>query len=647
MAIEDAFTPRLGKIRDRGAAGGARLRKRVTTTAKQLVGAGRRSAFSGKRLGRGQSSAMHANYAVKRYAAQKMRRVMVKAYIAKPGKIVGAGVFSKHLNYLQRDGVERDGTGGELYSREGRKIDAGAFAERSKRDRHQFRFIVSPEDADKIKDLKAYTRGLMESMERDLGTRLEWVAVDHHNTGRSHTHIVVRGKEPSGKDLIIAPDFISRGLRERASMLATEMLGPRREMEILRQRGREVEQDRFTQIDRSIGRLVLDGKLEVPAASNSKDRFDRALQLQRLKHLESLQLAKKASSSQWLLQPGWQDALKAMGWRGDIIKAISAGLEPGQVPNKVRFIEERPASSGPLTGVVQRQGPIDELRDIRFLLVKDFRGDTWFVRAGALKDGPLPPKGAVVEVHNSKAEPRQSDRTIADIAKRAGGFYSERIHAELDPSSSAAYRLAHKRRLEALRRVGITVRLKDGRWRVDQDFLSRAGAQEAKVGSTGVEVKSWLSIDAQVKAIGETWLDKVDLDALGAKSSGDLKSAKQKRLQHLRKLGILEPDQYVIPDAAVKRMNADEFKAAYDRVSGASERVGKELHAGATFEGIFEGTIDLGQGRFVLMGKSKEFVLVPWRNEMERYRGQSLTIKARHRGIDWSLPGARMRGISR
>lgn len=647
MTIEDAFTPRLGKIRDRGAAGGARLRKRLTTTTQQLAGVGRRSPYSGKRLGRGQPSAMHVNFAIKRHAVQKRRRVMVKAYIAKPGKIVGAGVFSKHLNYLQRDGVERDGTGGELYSGDGRAVDAEAFAKRSKTDRHQFRFIVSPEDADKIKDLKTYTRELMGNMERDLGTRLDWVAVDHHNTGRSHTHIVVRGKEPSSKDLIIAPDYISRGLRERASILATEMLGPRREMEILRQRGRDVEQDRFTQIDRTIARLESAGKLEVPVTTGTKDRFDRTLLLQRLKHLESLKLAKKMSSDQWLLQPGWQDVLKAMGRRGDIVKALSAGLEPGQVPSNVRFIEERSANSGPLTGIVQRQRPIDELRDTRFLLVKDFKGDTWFVRAGALKDGPLPPKGAVVEVQNSKAEPRQSDRTIADIAKRYGGYYSETIHAELDPSSSAAYRVAHKRRLEALRRAGVVERLKDGRWRIDQGFLKRAGAHEAKVGSSRVEVKSWLTLEAQVKAIGETWLEKADLDALEAGASDDLRNAKEKRLQHLRKLGILGSDQYVISDAAVKRMNADELKAAYEHVSGASSRAGKDLRAGASFEGVFEGTVDLGQGRFALIGKSKEFALVPWRKEMERHRGQSLMIRARQRGIDWSFHGSRKRGISR
>ena len=29
-------------------------------------------------------------------------------------------------------------------------------------------------------------------MERDLGTRLEWVAFDHHNTAYPHVHVAIR-----------------------------------------------------------------------------------------------------------------------------------------------------------------------------------------------------------------------------------------------------------------------------------------------------------------------------------------------------------------------------------------------------------------------------------------------------------------------
>ncbi len=59
-------------------------------------------------------------------------------------------------------------------------------------DERMFKLIVSPEFGDRV-DLSRLTRGLIERMEEDLGTKLEWVAVEHHNTEHPHVHIVVRG----------------------------------------------------------------------------------------------------------------------------------------------------------------------------------------------------------------------------------------------------------------------------------------------------------------------------------------------------------------------------------------------------------------------------------------------------------------------
>jgi len=44
-------------------------------------------------------------------------------------------------------------------------------------------------------------------MESDLDTPLDWIAVDHHNTGHPHTHIIVRGVTGDGKILNIAGDY--------------------------------------------------------------------------------------------------------------------------------------------------------------------------------------------------------------------------------------------------------------------------------------------------------------------------------------------------------------------------------------------------------------------------------------------------------
>ena len=94
----------------------------------------------------------------------------------------------------------------------------------------------------------------MQRMEADLGTRLDWVAVDHWNTDNPHTHLIVRGRDDTGKDLIIAGDYIAHGFRHRAAELATEWLGPRTELEIQQTLRREVEQERWTSLDRTLKR---------------------------------------------------------------------------------------------------------------------------------------------------------------------------------------------------------------------------------------------------------------------------------------------------------------------------------------------------------------------------------------------------------
>jgi type IV secretory pathway VirD2 relaxase len=104
--------------------------------------------------------------------------------------------------------------------------DAKVFADRCQGDRHHFRFIVSPEDAGDMQDLRAYTRELMADAERDLGTGLDWVAVDHWNTDNPHIHVLVRGKADDGEDLVISRDYMGHGFRHRAEERAALELGP-------------------------------------------------------------------------------------------------------------------------------------------------------------------------------------------------------------------------------------------------------------------------------------------------------------------------------------------------------------------------------------------------------------------------------------
>jgi type IV secretory pathway VirD2 relaxase len=95
-----------------------------------------------------------------------MRRVVVKARIVRLK--IGSRAAYAHLTYLQRDGTTRDGGRGQLYGPDSDLADGPALVERSQGDRHQFRFIVAPEDGGRLSDLRGFTRDVMRQMEEDL-----------------------------------------------------------------------------------------------------------------------------------------------------------------------------------------------------------------------------------------------------------------------------------------------------------------------------------------------------------------------------------------------------------------------------------------------------------------------------------------------
>jgi type IV secretory pathway VirD2 relaxase len=88
-------------------------------------------------------------------------------------------------------------------------------------------------------------------VERDLGTKLEWVAVAHYNTDNPHVHVVIRGRHENGSTLFIPREYVKEGLRRRAEEAATNQLGYRQENDILDVQRREVCQMRYTGLDRN------------------------------------------------------------------------------------------------------------------------------------------------------------------------------------------------------------------------------------------------------------------------------------------------------------------------------------------------------------------------------------------------------------
>ena len=256
---DDDLRIRPGRVRDVGLQSGKAQSfiAQVMKAAKKAGHVGRvfrQSGANRSTFGRGRAASIIATL------SSPSRRVVVKTRIVRhKGQRYRSAPLATHLRYLQRDGVSRDGAPANMFDARSEIADEAAFTERCEPDRHHFRFIVSPEDAGQMEDLRAFTRDLMANAERDLGTRLDWVAVEHHNTDNPHVHVLVRGRGADGADLVISRDYLTRGLRGRAEQIVSLELGPKTEQEIASSLARDVSAERWTSLDRALRVQANDG----------------------------------------------------------------------------------------------------------------------------------------------------------------------------------------------------------------------------------------------------------------------------------------------------------------------------------------------------------------------------------------------------
>ncbi|HTO60812.1 MAG TPA: relaxase/mobilization nuclease RlxS [Bradyrhizobium sp.] len=660
MTRDDDFEPKLGKIRSQGSKRGRKYLHRVLQ-ATMLAGghlrsgsSARKAKFHGSQIGRGASvGRMLATR--DRYAAFRSRRVVVKSRIV---KLAGNGIIKgarAHLRYIQRDGMTRDGRPGELYSAEQDRADGKAFIDAAEGDRHQFRFIVAPEDGAEYDDLRPFVRRLMTQMEADLGTKLEWVAVDHYNTGHPHSHIILRGKDDRGRDLVIAREYITNGLRERAAELVTLDLGPRSDLEIENRLRNEVQQERLTSIDR---RLLRDRDGEGQVWSTDKEGFQQSLRTGRLQKLKALGLAEEVRPGQWRLADDLEETLKRMGERGDIIKTMHREMmAKGVVRAATDCVIFDPASKDcrPIIGRVVARGLSDEINDRHYAIIDALDGRTHYVDIGKGDATEPTPEGAIVRIDPKRPEPRQVDRTVSEIAAANGGRYDVDTHLRHDPSASARFAETHVRRLEAIRRMtGSVEREPDGTWVIAPDHLERAAAferRQAQASPVIVQTLSSLPLERQVGAEGATWLDRelVAETPEPARDEGfgrEVRTAQARRRQWLiaQDLAREEQDQILYRANLLGILRRRELARVASQLSGDLGLSYVETKSGEKVEGVYRRHVDLASGRFAVIEKAREFTLVPWRPVLERHLGKHVSGIARGDSISWTL--GRQRGPS-
>jgi len=646
---DDDFKPKLGKIRSRGSKSGRKFLHQVlaaSNLARGGAGGTRTSRFTGSRIGRG-AGVGHVLANRGRYAAFRQRRVIIKSRIV---KLAGKGMESArvHLRYIQRDGVTREGESGELYGAEQDPADGKTFLERSEGDRHQFRFIVSAEDGAEYDDLKPLTRRLMTRMEEDLGTKLDWLAVNHYNTGYPHTHILVRGRDERGQDLIIAREYITTGMRERAAEIVSLDFGPRSDFEIGDRLRREIEQERLTSIDRRLIRDMDDAGL---VAVTDRDAFQQSLRAGRLQKLKRLGLAEELRPGQWRLEEGLEDTLRRIGERGDIIKVMHrkmAGKNITRSPGDYAILNPADANTKSVVGRVVANGLSDELNDRHYLIVDGVDGRIHYVDIGRGEATEPTPDGSIVRVTAKNLEPRRVDRTVAEVGAVNDGRYTIDLHLKYDPRATEEYAETHVRRLEAIRRAtGGVSREPNGTWIIAPDHLDRVVEYErrrARAAPAIVEKLSHLTLDQQAGADGATWLDHelVSDHPEPTRDSGfgrEVREAQACRRQWLIAEGLAREEQ----DRIVYRANmlATLRRRELARVAGQlSDQLGLayiETHSGEPVKGTLRRSVELASGKYALIENSREFTLVPWHPALERHIGKQVSGVMRGDGISWTI----------
>lgn len=479
---DDDFKPKLGRIRDQRTARSIRHSTRVIEEVSRNVARPlrRRGHINPNAHRRGMASGV---VAATGGWTPGTRRVVVRARYVRMTKS-NLGPAHAHVRYILRDGTTREGLPGLLYDSDG-PANADLFLARSEHDPHQFRFIVAPEDSARLADLQPVIRDLMKQMEQDLATRLDWVAVDHFNTGHPHTHIVVRGRDERGQDLIMARDYISHGIRGRMQDLVTLELGPETELERVARQANEIGQERLTSLDRGLIARAPEHILVV--ASGPADPRRHAVTMGRLRKLETLGLAKEERAGVWAFDPEMTPKLRQLGERADKIKMMQRALDAVGLQRAAGTyaIFDRGTRKEPLVGKVVGTGLVDEISDRSWLVVDATDGRVHYIEVGRLKPDAVPAREAIVRIvpDRMSGKPQATPRidVLANPAHQAGPTYDgplwlDRMVANADPSiqTRAGFGATLSRDLDARRQWLAAQDL--GRFKGDGGFELRTSA---------------------------------------------------------------------------------------------------------------------------------------------------------------------------
>jgi type IV secretory pathway VirD2 relaxase len=569
------------------------------------------------------------------------QRVVVKAHVSrhKPGKARGS--LARHVSYLGRESASLDGKHGVFYDAARDGVDAKQEAVQWAQDRHHFRLIVSPERGGDIPDMTAYVREVMRRVERDLDTKLTWIAVNHFNTDNPHAHILLRGKQSDGADLVIPRQYISYGIRDRASDVATELLGERTPQEVQLAKSKEVEAERFTSLDRMIERHLENGKIDVsPSKHIGYGAEDRRLVTGRLQFLEQMDLAHKGRGTTWHVEGNFKQALRELGDRNDIIKQLynHLGSEAGRVERMVAGSEPSP----PVAGIVIAKASTDELGEDRFVVIRDGTGCAHYGRVRDSEGYRDLDIGSLAELGAGTERRRRVTEQIVGVARVNEGVYSPELHeAYLRASQpdltereiASGVRSATSRLSFVAGFEGAGVRASEGsQYVVDADAFAQFSRRTGQ--RTDVRVIAEHSLPEQIEAHAATWLDRQAFGRQPDARTADnpiVQEAIQQRRDWLVQNGYAqrtgnEGNVDLLP-GALESLAAEERARVAERLANKYGLPVNELPQGGTVSGEYHATEHLHGGKLAVVVAEERVFVSPIRNDPDVGAGAEITLQ--------------------
>lgn len=590
------------------------------------------------------------------------QRVVVKINpVKKKTKGVGTGAGSggqnlyHHIHYISRKKAGQDGEQAILFDGENEGLTRQDFFELCKNDRHHFRMIISPERGEDIEHFQGYVRKVMSRVERDLKVKLNWVGAVHYDTDDTHAHVIIKGKDERGEDLVIGRDYIAFGIRARAQEIATELLGERSLDDIQRSIEKEVDALRVTSLDKFIERHANEERIiDVRKANN----FDKSAHYEaslkgRLRYLETAGLAREEPPGVYTLNEDYQDVLYKIATRNDVIKQLYGRLD--EPLDDLQVYSLKSGEGVTVEGRVLDKGPADELTDKKYLVVEALGGGMHYVPVGEPFSYEKLEKGALIRVRPFDQSSGRADYNINLIARQNDGIYDIEKHRQyiekeqnyIDEDAREGYLASHIKRIETLEQNDAATDIGQGRFKVPVDVVERGKEISAKINAREkkrfypkLDILSHHAPEDLTDATKKTWLDR-ELYARSRSKSGvehtdaALEKALEKRQEWLVKnnLALIQSNgEFALRKSALRDLTVMEV---HKEGQFLATKAGLEFNAqkvSSSQEFTYLGHTELESGKWAVVMRGKELQMARLDKAPETQKGQKIVFDEIDRG---------------